>query len=368
MLPLLELDEPALELAQERRGLRPVVGALLDAAQAEVGLRARYGYVEQAPLLEEVAPLELGPRGGLSAREEPRVDELHAPSADGEAVLGEPADEDGLELEALGGVDGEKPDRALSRGGGRSPGVRVLVGHLAGPEEAFDARLFTDPHVGASGAQQRGGVLERPGRLGVLLVALEELADARQSLPERVELLEEARLRCGLVYGRDRLPGPLHLLFRDAGGGVAGAQEAEDGALGGLGGCSYGAGRGGREADEGRGEGGDGGYGTGVFAGFARGLEQQSEVAGCRALRGRGDVHGYPAGGQGVHKGPGVEEAAPEDGDLVEGDAAGAVELDYAVGDPGPLLARARGDLVDDRSGAHRGRPLLLAPGPALVA
>ena len=54
-------------------------------------------------------------------------------------------------------------------------------------------------------------------------------------------------------------------------------------------------------------------------------------MAGGRALGGGGDIHGYPAGGQGVYQGPRVEEAAPEDGDLVEGDAVGAVELDYAV-------------------------------------
>jgi hypothetical protein len=80
------------------------------------------------------------------------------------------------------------------------------------------------------------------------VVTFEELADTREFLPERVEFLEEACLRCSLIYRRDRASGPVHLFFRDAGGGVARAQQAEDGTLGGLGGRPEGAGRSGREA------------------------------------------------------------------------------------------------------------------------
>ena len=70
---------------------------------------------------------------------------------------------------------------------------------------------------------------------------------------------------------------------------------------------------------------------------------------------------------EGVHQWTSVEEAAPEDGDLLERDAADAVEFHDAVGDPGSFFTRARADLVDDCSWTHRGSPLLFAPGSALV-
>ena len=118
-----ELYEAVFELAQERGGFEAVFGALLDAGEEQVGLGAGEGNVEEAPLLEEVAPVELGPRGRAAIGEQAGVHEPDAARPYGEPLVHEPAHEHGLELEALGGVDGEETT-APSPAGPRAPRCR----------------------------------------------------------------------------------------------------------------------------------------------------------------------------------------------------------------------------------------------------
>ena len=150
---------------------------------------------------------------------------------------------------------------------------------------------------------------------------------------------------------------------------VAGAEEAEDRASARLGSGAQGAGGLGGDAAQGRDQRVRRGGGVGVFGVLAGGGQERGEVAGRGAAGGDGHVHGDAPRGQGVDEGRGVEEAAAEDGDLFAGDALALGKLDDAVGDPLPLLPRARRHLVQDGAEIAYGcHGLRLSCGAALVA